>query len=595
MNMNFATNPYNIFPWGTQNQYPNPWFNVANQYTPRNLQDLIRWVKYITLQSPTVTEVIRKFSTYPITDFIIDSKSEKLTKEYETLFKSLKLKEVLQNIGFQYWTLGNVFVSLYFPINRSLKCTNCNSAYLAKTAKWARFSKFKFMGECPKCHVQGDLEVSDTKSYAIEDLNVILWDPQDISTEHNPLTGETNYYYTIPKHIRNEIIRGNRLFVDSIPMQVIDAVRKNEDFLFDKRNFFHMKNISTGGSVDGVAIPPFLSLFSLVFYQATLRRANEAVAMEYIAPLRIVSPTANGSTDPIMAASMRKFKEEIERAFQRHKQDPNYVMVSPLPLQYQLAGGEGKTLLVSQELEQSEQQLLLSLGVSQELLSGTTNWTSSHVGLRLLENSLQHYTTRLNEIVEWVTTKVATYLSYEDVSVELTPVKLLDDDAFRQTVTDLFSAKEVSKQTLFETLGLDISEESDRQIKEAGMRAAQDVKAQIESEVAQYLASRKAYSEISGTEEYQAAIKKAAGYVQQLQAVDPNTQQQLLLQLKAEDFSMWLLVEKLLYDAQSPGGLMEQPENEQGQDETQDPQNQQEQTQNANDSRNGAVSGQEGQ
>jgi len=570
MDMNYANNPYNIFPWGMQNQYPNPWFNVANQYTPRNLQDLIRWVKYITLQSPTVTEVIRKFSTYPITDLIIDTKSEKTKGNYEELFRSLKMKEVLQNIGFQYWTLGNVFVSLYFPINRSLKCNSCGSLYPAKNAKWARFAKFKFMGTCPKCGNQGDLEILDSKSYSIEDLNVIIWDPADISTEHNPLTGETNYYYSIPKHIRTEIIRGNRLFVDTIPLQVIEAVRKNEDFKFDRRNFFHMRNISTGGSVDGVAIPPFLSLFSLVFYQATLRRANEAVAMEYIAPMRIVSPTANGSTDPVMASSMRKFKEEIEKAFKRHKQDPNYVMVSPLPLQYQLAGGEGKTLLVSQELDQTEQQLLLSLGVSQELLSGTTNWTSSHVGLRLLENTLSHYTTRLNEMIEWIMTKVTTYMSYETVDVELTPVKLLDDDSFRQTVAELFSNQQVSKQTLYETLGLDLNKEIERQVKEAGMESSMQVRAQIESEVAQYLASRKAYSEVSGTEEYQAAIKKASAYVQQLQEISPLEQQQMLLQLKAEDFSMWLLVQNLKskQQPQEPQEEEQQPQEQQEQEPT---------------------------
>ena len=580
MDLNSSLNPYNIFPWGAQNQYPNPWFNVANQYTPRNLQDLIKWVKYITLQSPTVTEVLRKFSTYPITDFVIDTKTTKTRETYQSLFKSLKLKEVLQNIGFQYWTLGNVFISLYFPITRTLKCPSCQSTYPAKAATWSKFVKYKFMGTCPKCSFNGEFEVADTKSTNIEDLNVILWDPQDISTEHNPLTGETLYYYSIPKQIRNEIARGNKLFVNTVPMQVIEAVRRNEDFLFDPRNFFHLKNISTGGSVDGVALPPFLSLFSLVFYQATLRRANEAVAMEYIAPLRIVSPASNGITDPILATSMRRFKDELEHAFKRHKQDPNYVMISPLPLTYQLAGGEGKTRLVSQELEQSEQQLLLSLGVSQELLSGTTNWTSSHVGLRLLENTLQHYTSRLDEVIEWIMTKVTTYLKIEPCAVSLTPVKLLDDDSFRQTIGELFSTNSVSKQTMFETLGLDVSEEAEKIIKEAGVNAAIQVRSQIEAEVAQFLASRKAYDEVSGTEEYQAAIKKALGYVQQLSSLNPQQQQQLLMQLKSEDFSMWLLTQKLLTEQQQPS------EPEQPQDDQQQPQQEQEQQDDTGNSQN---------
>lgn len=544
-------NQYGPAPWGMANQYPNPWFNVANQFTPRNLKDLIRWVKYITLQSPTVTEVLRKFSTYPLTDFQFETTSTETKKSYEGIFKSIKLKEALQNIGFQYWTLGNVFVSLYFPVTRTLKCPSCGYTAPAKGANWAAYRNYKFVGTCPKCQTRSEFEVMDYKSTAVKDLNIILWDPADISTEHNPITGETNYYYVIPKEIRSEIQKGNRLYVDTVPMQVIEAVKKNQDFLFDPKNFFHLKNISTGGSVDGIAIPPLLSLFPLVFYQATLRRANEAVALEYLAPLRIVSPASSGSTDPVMAMSMGKFKERLEAAFRMHKQDPNYVMVSPLPISYQLAGGEGKTLLVSQEIQQAEQQMLLSLGVSQELLSGTTNWTSSHVGLRMLENTLGHYTTRINEIIEWVVSKIASYMNLDEIKVELTPVKLLDDDSFREVLGNLYGSKDVSKQTLFETLGLSVREEADKIVKEAGLQASIAVRSQIEADVATFLSARKALEEISGGDEYQAALREATQIASQISQMSPEDQDNALATLKIDKYPTWLLVQNVLQNSTS--------------------------------------------
>ncbi len=545
-------NKYAAFPWNTGSQYPNPWFNVANQFVPRNLKDLIRWVKYITLQSPTVTEVLRKFSTYPITDFVISTKSKQTKETYEGFIKNLKLKEILQDIGFQYWTLGNVFISLYFPITRTLTCPSCSTAYNVENALWAKFKSFKFQGSCPHCGHTGEFAVKDTKSQDISKINVIIWDPQDISTEYNPLTGQTNYYYNIPSHIQEQIKNGNPLFVNTVPLQVIEAVKNKQGFKFDSRNFFHLKNISTGGSIDGVALPPLLSLFSLVFYQATLRRANEAVAMEYISPLRVVSPASSGTTDPVISTSLRVFKEKIEDALRRHKQDANYVMVSPLPLTYQLIGGEGKSLLVSQELESSEQQLLLSLGVSQELLSGTTNWTSSHIGLRLMENTLGHYTGRLNEVIEWIFDKVSSYVSTVKVEVKLQDAKLLDDDSYRTLVGELYSNKDISKQTLFETIGLNPAEESERMVKEAGLSAATAVRAKMEEEIATFLAARKSFSEISGTEEYQAAMKQATGIMQQLSQMPQNAQNMALMQLKSEDYSMWLLVQTMLNAGQTP-------------------------------------------
>lgn len=94
---------------------PNPWFNIANQFLPRNMHDVIRWSRYITLHSPTVTEVIRKLCTYPITEFIVHTPDEKIRARYEEVFESFKLKQTLQDVGFDYFTLGNVFYFGLFP------------------------------------------------------------------------------------------------------------------------------------------------------------------------------------------------------------------------------------------------------------------------------------------------------------------------------------------------------------------------------------------------------------------------------------------------------------------------------------------------
>jgi len=63
---------------------------------------------------------------------------------------------------------------------------------------------------------------------------------------------------------------------------------------FDENNIFHMKNISAGHQINGIAIPPLISLFGLVFYQATLRKANESISTDFMNPLRAcISSTSN--------------------------------------------------------------------------------------------------------------------------------------------------------------------------------------------------------------------------------------------------------------------------------------------------------------
>jgi hypothetical protein len=254
-------------------QYGNPWFQVANQFLPRNFLDTIRWSKYIILQSPVVAETLRKYSTYPITDFTIGTKNDKIKAKYLEILKSFKMKEALMNIGFEYFTLGNSFVSIYFPIHRSLSCPSCNTKYSAKKASFLTFKQWQYSGICPSssCGYKGVFKREDSKSTSIDDMNIIRWDPLSIVINNNPITGEKEYFYKIPNSLKNRIVKGDRLLVDTIPWGFIEAAKQNQDFKFDKDSLYHLMNVTTGASVEGTAIPPMLSLYSLVFYQATLR------------------------------------------------------------------------------------------------------------------------------------------------------------------------------------------------------------------------------------------------------------------------------------------------------------------------------------
>lgn len=550
------------------NQEGNPWFNIANQFTPRNLYDIIRWARYITIQSPTTTEVIRKLATYPITSFNVDTKDDALRKRYADIFKSLKLKEALQNCGFEFFSLGNVFVSVYLPILRTLKCPHCGTAFNAKNAPFLKFRKYNYEGTCPQCGGQGIFHRTDTKSMDPKAINIVKWTPEHIVVDHNPITGEREYYFRIPNALKQKIQKGDRISVDSTPWEFIDAVRTNQDFKFDKESLFHLENISTTGSVNGVAVPPMLSLFTLVFYQATLRKANEAIATEYLTPLRVVFPQAQtANSDPVMAMSLRNFKGNMESAIRIHKRDKNYFLVAPVPVGYSTMAGEGKSLLVSQEIAQAEQQILLSLGVSQELLSGTTNWTSSSVGLRMMENTLLSYTSRIEGLMEWITARITAYLGMEQVPVTMEPFKLLDDSVYQGMLGELAQAGKASYTTLFKEIGLDINEEMENMVKEAANTAAAQVETQYSSEQSQFLAARKGTDTIQKDDSFVLATKKAQATLQELSMAPPDQQAAFMAQLKVMDFSQWWMINQLIA---SQNGQQQDPD--EGQDDQQDDQ-----------------------
>ena len=526
---------------------PSPFFTVANQFLPRNLHDIIKWSKYITMQSPVTTEVIRKLSTYPITEFVIKTKAEHTKSKYKEIFKSFKLKQALYDIGFEYHTVGNVFVSIYFPIQRSLGCAQCKTMYNAKHAHFTTFKKFQFEGTCPACSYRGTFTRVDTKSQNVQDMNLIKWDPTNISVNHNAITGESEYYYKIPNDVKRRVQTGDKLFVNSVPWGLIEAVKNNQDFKFDSSHIFHLKNVSAGHSINGIAIPPLISIFPLVYYQATLRKANESIATEFMHPMRVVFPTAQtGNSDPVVGISMRNFVGNITNALEKHKRDKAHILVAPVPIGYQAISGEGKSLLVSQEIQQAEESILLSLGVSKELLSGVTNWQSSTVGLRLLQNTMETYTTQMMDFTNWAMLHVSNYLGIEHCEVSLVPFKLTDDQALQQMLIAMVAEGRASESTLNEAFGMDYEQELEKIHKDAITKAVHEVKMKFAVEQAVFLASREVTDQFDRDSDYRTSLTKAQGIAQQLYQADPMMQTEILGQLKVTDYPQYLLVFALL-------------------------------------------------
>lgn len=529
-----------------------PFWTVANQFLPRNLKDVIRWARFITSQSPVTTEVIRKLSTYPITEFVIDTEKPATKDKYTQIIDSFGLKSVLHDVGFEYHTIGNVFLSIYFPVHRTLTCPHCNANYNSKTATFLSFQNYQFTGDCPSCGIKATFRRTDTKNPNVKDMNLIRWDPLNISVAHNPITGEYAYYYTIPNDIKRRIQKGDRLFIDTVPWEFVEAVKDNKDFKFDNNNLFHLKNMSAGALVEGSAVPPLISQFPLVYYTTMLRRANESVASDYMAPLRVIFPQAQtANSDPVISMSLRNFSGRMQEAMARHRQDNNHIAFAPIPIGYQTISGEGKTLLVSQEIAQAEQSMLLSLGVSQELLSGTTNWTSSTVGLRMLENTLNCYVGQIQALLDWIFARASKYLTLETCKVTLAPFRLTDDDNLRQTLANLAAAGQASFSTLYESYGMDYEEEL-KKVREDAVRSARNkVLTEAEIERATFLAAKQAKEQLDQNGDYKSALSEAQQYAEQLAGADLSTRRQVLNQLKLQDFALYLMTSKLLEEYNS--------------------------------------------
>ena len=209
---------------------------------------------------------------------------------------------------------------------------------------------------------------------------------------------------------------------------------------------------------------------------------------------------------------------------------------------------------------------MLSLGVSRELLSGTTNWNSTSIGLRMMSALLFNYTSRLSEFIEWSMTKVSAYLEIDNIKVDLLPFKLLDDDNLKTLLSSLAQVGKASFTTLYEEVGMNYAKEQGLMQEEAVLAAKIQVETQFEIEQAQFLAGRKKTEEMNDNTEYKTALQKAQDMASQLAEVEEGTKRKFLNNLKVTDYGQYLMVSKLLEEYMQ--SAQHQAENAQEVDQT---------------------------
>jgi hypothetical protein len=428
---------------GSQNatgpiRYPTPYFDVANTYMPATVRDLFQWCRFYFLVNPLVAAVVSKMAEYPLTDLILDGDTE-TNRRWETFFEDdLALRETMIDIGLFYHAYGNAILSMVDPFVKMLKCEQCGFEVRAEKASY-RWRGYRFQLKCGACKHEGRAAVRDEYLKTTRGSRLLLWNPEDLTTLHNDLTGETSYHYRIPAHLRNAVKLGKREIVERIPQEFVDAVRLNKDVVLDPSNVYHMRrpSILTGQLNRGWGIPLIMPVLRHLFFYHLMLKTQECVLLERMLPFNIVSPTTTvPGMNPYEHVNLSNWKDMVVEEVQRWRKDPHYVSVMPIPLNHQVIGGDGRALLLTQDIRQLADTIVLGMGCVPELLWGGVSWSGSNVSLRMMENGFLRYVSNLLRMVRlFVIKRTAARLDWlEPKSARFKPFKMADDlqqQAFR--------------------------------------------------------------------------------------------------------------------------------------------------------------------
>jgi len=442
--------------------YPSPFFDIGQTYMPSSIKEMFRWCRHYFLTHPIINTIAFKLSQYIITDIVYMTENLKLKGMWsEFLEEKLRYRIFQLESGLDYNVYGNCIVSIFFPFIKMLRCKKCNFTSEAKSSKYY-FKNFEFMWKCPSCGFHGPASASDYHIRKADGIRLIRWNPENIDITYNEINGSTTYFYRMPLQTKNDIIMGKKSVVEEVPQLYIESLKRKKAIVFSNDNLFHFKRGTLAGKDRGWGTPAPLPVLKDVYYLQILKKSQESIALEHIVPLRTIFPQASsGLADPFKNVNLVDWRDQIHDEVNRWRFDNNYMPILSFPIGTQSIGGDGRALLLGQEIRVWLEQIAIGMGVPTELIFGGLSYSGSNVSLRMLENSFITNILEHVSMLNWCIRRIGTYMNWEIVQARFKPFKMADDLQRKAYNLQLNQLGKISSTTLIEDADFDAARENE--------------------------------------------------------------------------------------------------------------------------------------
>jgi len=484
-------------------RFPDPFCDVASLSMPESIQTALRWCEYIMNANGPYRQAVDRVVSYFITDVEIYDLGEKdVGREEKEKFRTfleetLGIKNTLHSIALDYLTYGNSFTSLLVPFRRYLSCTNCylelplSRVHSIKSCNF-KWQNFEFHATCPHCKATGKWRHIDRRSGDADSVKIKRWSPHEIDLLWDPYTDEVRYIWKIPADYRTLITEGHLHHLEHASWEVIQAIKNGQNLMFDKGVLFHLKEDALAGMRNrGWGISRILTNFRQAWYVQVLHRYNEAIALDYVVPFRVITPAPRsgeaGASDPVHTVNLASFSARVQQMLRARRTDPARWNVLPFPVQYQALGGDASQLAPRELLDQGLDTLLKCIGMPIELFNGTLTMQAAPAALRLFEANWGHLPHNLNRFLADLAAGISRVMSWDPVGARLMRVTHADDLNRQMAKLQLMSNAAISKTTGLKSIGLDYEEEQKQILEEERIYAEEQAKMQEEMEQAQQM------------------------------------------------------------------------------------------------------------
>lgn len=484
-------------------RFSSPWVSKGVVPGNINIRQMFDFGEMMWVFDPTYRQAMKRLIGYFLTEIEFfdprhsgELKEEDINNYREVLIDQLQVKTVIHAALCNLFASGNVLMSMLPPILRRMQCPACKIIHPVDLVASPDNPEFRFRyhtknvrfeATCGQCGYRGTWRIYNMKADYRRHIVVQFWNPREFILHHDPFTDRRLFTWRIPAYIRKRVQDGDPLLLSSMPLTLLQAIGEEKDYRFNDKTILHIRETSiVSQNTGGWGIPESVYGYGLSRYVFGLRKMNEILASDYMIPVRVCSPSKandNGdfsTTDTGWTQDMSDWNRQIRGIFAQHRKDPAAVHTIGFPIEYQVLGGEGKSLVPGELLVQGEDMQLNGHGVPTQLYRTDFSVQTAPMAARMTESHWQIIPSTMNTILAWMVVQVTPELGWKPCGVRMEPSKFADNMEQLMLLLELLKGGDVAKSTMLRKVGLDKSEETRKQLDEALFQAELEAKQQQE-------------------------------------------------------------------------------------------------------------------
>lgn len=462
---------------GGASKFNDPFLLPSGDAFPRDVKGSLDFCLYLSNINSIYGAIANRIVSYFVTGITFEGESNKKERDAleNVLVNMLRVFEQMQKAGHEWATYGNAFVRCVEPFDRYL-IDDRNGGYKAIAISaypehliqynWSEMTytvpdltvaknmsrKKRKLGNLPKV----TLKFRDKPAAAPDRFSIVFLDQRFVSLDKAHHSSSIQYVYTIPPNMESRIKNNVMHEINCTPRGLLEAVSANKDYRFHKGEVYHFRGPTPSGVSDsGWGIPEILKQFHSIYQLQVYRKADFAIAQDYLLPFRVFTPNFGDSVgDSVVTLLMGQWHAEMKKVIAARRKDGTAIHALPFKADYNEYSGNGKQMVMKEVVEAYTDALFDGMGFPRELFRGSMNVDQLPNAIRMFERHYEWLYQALNGLLVFISDTVQRASDTDTIKVTLKRPVMAYTAEWMQIKMQLAANREIPRADVYPDIGV---------------------------------------------------------------------------------------------------------------------------------------------